>query len=37
MIGLLSDRVFHGRQGLLLALCAVIVPCGLWDFGARLD
>jgi MFS family permease len=29
LVGLLSDRVFHGTHGLFLALCAVIIPCGL--------
>jgi MFS family permease len=28
LIGVLSDRVFRGNQGLLLALCTVGVPCG---------
>ena len=29
LIGFLSDQVFHGRQGLLFALCAVVIPCNL--------
>jgi MFS family permease len=26
LIGMLSDRVFHGSHGLLLALCTVVIP-----------
>jgi MFS family permease len=29
IIGSLSDRVFHGSHGLLLALCAVVIPTSL--------
>jgi MFS family permease len=29
LIGSLSDRVFHGSHGLLLSLCAVVIPTSL--------
>jgi MFS family permease len=27
LIGILSDRVFNGPRGLLLAFCTVVIPC----------